>query len=237
MIRTAAAQPASTTRNHWLYGAVPGLLAFVLLTWWIHHIDGPTGLDEAVLATTVRVRTTPLTIVATAVTGLGSTVGVIIAGFLAALLLLWRTRRLLLPLILTIAVVETAAVVFLTKELIARDRPPTEWLIGAPAGDPAFPSGHTTNGSVVYVLSAIYLATTLAHRWSRALLVASGVLTGLAIGLSRVYLGYHWATDVLGGWLLAIAVCGTASYVAARLQRIDRPVGYGAGVAYQRTPR
>lgn len=227
----------STTRHRWLYGAALGFPAFILLTWWVHHIDGPAGIDEAVLAATVQGRTRPLTIVATVSTGLGSTVGVIIAAILAALLLLWRTRRLLLSLILTITVVETAAVVFLTKELVARDRPPTDWLIGAPAGDPAFPSGHTTNGSVVYVLSAIYLATTLTHRWSRALLVAAGILIGIAIGLSRIYLGYHWATDVLGGWLLAIAVCGTATYVACRLQRIDGSVGYGAEVAHQRAPR
>lgn len=227
----------STTRHGWLYGAALGFPAFILLTWWVHHIDGPAGFDEALLAAAVQLRTAPLTTVATVVTALGSTIGVIVAAILAALLLLWRTRRLLLPLILTIAVVETAAVVFLTKELIARDRPPTYWLIGAPAGDPAFPSGHTTNGSVVYVLSAIYLATTLTHRWSRALLVAAGMLTGIAIGLSRIYLGYHWATDVLGGWLLATAVCATATHVACRLQRIDRAVGYGAGVAYQRAPR
>lgn len=204
------------TGRRWLSAAVPGFFAFVLLAWWMHLIGGPTALDQRVLAGVVETRTEPLTLAARAVTSLGSTVGVIIAATAAALILVQRTRSLRLTLTLAIAVVETAAIVFLIKEVVARDRPPVDLLIGPPASDPAFPSGHTTNGTVVWLLGTLFLSTTLVRRWSRGLLIAAGIVTSTAIGLSRIYLGYHWATDVLGGWLLATAVCGTAMYVACR---------------------
>lgn len=210
------AELETTTGRRWLYAAVLGFAAFVLLTWWVRRTDGPTVLDQRVLSSVVDTRTAPVNLAAAVVTSLGSTVGVIIAAAALALSLSWRTRSLRLPLVLTVAVVETAAIVFLIKEVVARERPPVRWLIGTPAGDPAFPSGHTTNGTVVWLLGMLFVSTTLVRRWSRAVLIATGTVTSLAIGLSRIYLGYHWTTDVLGGWLLALAVCGTAAYVVRR---------------------
>ena len=210
--------PSRATRTWWLAVAVLGWVGFTAMAVWMWHSGGPTGLDDAVLAAVVAHRTAALGATATAMTALGSFRVVAVVAALIAGLLVWRTRNLLQPLTLLITVVETGSIVYLTKEVVGRDRPPVASLVGPPALDPSFPSGHTTSGTVVWVLGAMLLASTLTRRWARRLVTVTGILLGVVIGLTRVYLGYHWASDVLGGWLLAIAICATALYLAARLR-------------------
>ena len=182
------------------------------------QLGAPTGLDQNALAAMVTIRTTSLDTAAAVVTDLGSFRVVAIVAAVVAGTLIWRTRNLLLPLTLLITVVEASSIALLIKEMVGRARPPVATLVGPPALDPSFPSGHTTSGSVVWVLSALLLASTLHQRWAGRLVIVAGITIAVAVGLTRVYLGYHWATDVLGGWLLATAICTTAIYLAVRLR-------------------
>lgn len=79
-------------------------------------------------------------------------------------------------------------------------------MLGAPLTDKAFPSGHAAAGSVVVLLIALLLGSTATKPLVRRLLVIIGCLLALLIGWSRSYLGDHWPTDVLAGWLLAAAM-------------------------------
>jgi membrane-associated phospholipid phosphatase len=90
----------------------------------------------------------------------------------------------------------------LLNHLVGRARPPYEDWWGA-AGGPAFPSGHTTMATVLGVLGAWALLERAPHR--RRALVAAAVATAAAVGLSRVWLGVHWPSDVVGGWLFGTA--------------------------------
>jgi membrane-associated phospholipid phosphatase len=195
-----------------------GWTAFFAMAVWMSRSGEPTTLDNTVLAAMVAVRTTVLDAAATALTDLGSYRVVAVVTVVIAGILLWRTRNLLLPLTLVITMVETSSIVYLTKEIVGRARPPIAFVVGPPAADPSFPSGHTTSGSVVWVLGALLVASTLTQRWARRVVTAVGVALAIVIGLTRSYLGYHWATDVLGGWLLAAGICATAIYLAIRMR-------------------
>lgn len=88
------------------------------------------------------------------------------------------------------------------NRLAARARPPVgDW--ASAAGGFAFPSGHTTAATVAAGLVAWTVSRRLSSRPVRAAVwvVASG--WALGVGWSRVWLGVHWPTDVLGGWLFA----------------------------------
>jgi undecaprenyl-diphosphatase len=91
----------------------------------------------------------------------------------------------------------------LLKALVGRVRPSFPYTATA-LPTPAFPSGHAMNAVIVWGLLAIVTG----RRFPRAripALCAAGLLA-VAAGVSRVYLGVHWPTDVLGGWAAGAAV-------------------------------
>jgi undecaprenyl-diphosphatase len=70
--------------------------------------------------------------------------------------------------------------------------------------EPAFPSGHTTDATAVLATGAYLLVREGLLSRGQAASIASALAVGT--GVSRVVLGWHWATDVLGGWLTGIGV-------------------------------
>lgn len=86
------------------------------------------------------------------------------------------------------------------KDWIHRPRPPVADRLLSVSGW-SFPSGHATGAAAAFVILAVVLTS---HRSTRAR-VAGGTVAGLlvlAVGVSRIYLGVHWFTDVIGGWAL-----------------------------------
>ncbi len=102
---------------------------------------------------------------------------------------------------------------------MARERPLASGALIPLPGDYSFPSGHSVAGLLLYGVLAFLLVRSLRSRGARiAVIIAAAVLIG-SIGLSRVYLGVHWPSDVLGAWLLAGAWLWLCAWVYVRWDR------------------
>ncbi|WP_236672100.1 phosphatase PAP2 family protein [Croceicoccus sp. YJ47] len=86
------------------------------------------------------------------------------------------------------------------KYAIARPRPELVPHL-TEAGGPAFPSGHSFNGAVVYVALALAFAPCVARAPVRHALITAAMVLAALIAMSRIWLGVHWPSDALAGWL------------------------------------
>lgn len=66
----------------------------------------------------------------------------------------------------------------------------------------SFPSGHATVSAVVYLTGGLLMAEAHSQRRMRVLIITCAVIVTMLIGMSRVYLGVHWPSDVIAGWAL-----------------------------------
>ncbi|HEY4070175.1 MAG TPA: phosphatase PAP2 family protein [Sphingomicrobium sp.] len=155
-----------------------------------------------------------LVVVARVFTALGEPEVLIAAGFLVAGWLWWRGRgRFAAGLLLVILV--GRALSEAQKYWIARARPDVEpHLVVVKTS--SFPSGHATSSMIFYLTLALALAART--RWHRA--AASGaILLSILIGTSRVMLGVHWPSDVVGGWSFGLL------WVLLALRPVERLFG------------
>ncbi len=112
------------------------------------------------------------------------------------------------------------------KALFGRDRPEAA-LRMVEAINPSFPSGHAMMSAVVYLTLGALVARFAAARRVKVFVLAGATVLALLVGVSRVYLGVHWPSDVLAGWCLGGA-WALAWWLAAGLWDRWRPITRGA---------
>lgn len=143
---------------------------------------GPHWLPSAVRDVTALGSTTVLTLV------------VLVTASFLALRRRWRSALLVLA-----ATTLGALAVTLVKALIARSRPDLVGRLMEEASH-SFPSGHAANSAIVYLTVAALLFPVVRGWRMRGFVLAVAMLLVGLIGISRVYLGVHWPSDVLAGW-------------------------------------
>ncbi|GII77348.1 hypothetical protein Sru01_23300 [Sphaerisporangium rufum] len=172
-------------------------------------------LDDAMRG----LRTGPLTTLAHALdTAFEPHAGaVLIVAVSAGLLLARRPRTALVTFLLLAAGWGSASLV---KALVARPRPPLAHQLAAELGNDSFPSGH-----VALAMSLAVAAAFLARRTGRLVPVAAaGVVLVVLQGMSRLYLGVHYLSDVAGAIVASVAVTGL-------VLRLDELAGRRSGPA------
>ena len=202
------------------FGALPLLLVTLLVgigiaaiaTWVASEVydavresDDVAVLDRPVLDWMIAHRTPALDQGVTWWTDIAGTIGMPIV---AVLFLVGLTiqRRAWTPLVLLVAAsAGSLAMTIAGKDLIGRARPPLSDAVPPFEHSPSFPSGHTLNATVV-VGTIVYLLLLRQSRVvTRVWTIVVGTLFVLSVGVSRVFLGHHWTTDVLAAWALGLA--------------------------------
>lgn len=117
------------------------------------------------------------------------------------------------------------------KVLFGRDRP-EENLRLVEAINASFPSGHAMLSAVVYLTLGALVARFVPRRRVKVYVMVGAVVVALAVGLSRVYLGVHWPSDVLGGWCLG-AAWALAWWLAVQMWDRFRPLEVASGTISQ----
>jgi undecaprenyl-diphosphatase len=85
----------------------------------------------------------------------------------------------------------------------------------------SFPSGHAANSAIVYLVLGMLLARVETTYAAKVLVLAVCILMTAAIGLSRIYLGVHWPSDVLAGWLMGASWALLCWYVLTRTSWVE----------------
>ncbi|MFC6318287.1 phosphatase PAP2 family protein [Corynebacterium gerontici] len=164
--------------------------------------------DETLLDISANDRNTTAAQTVTWFTNIGTTA---FTAPIATVLVLWLSWKLQQwwPIAITI-VAATCSVLTTTlvKEWLGRPRPEHVFAVAPFEYAPSFPSGHTLNAVVVFGIIAMLYA-------SRRAYIAAGIYIVL-MGASRIWLGHHWFSDVLAGWLLGIAWLLVLSVIFAK---------------------
>lgn len=156
------------------------------------------GIDERVARTLIDWRSGPLDGVVKTVSALGG-LTVAVAMLVVLLLLVWHECRALAWTLLA-ASAARPVLEWVLKELVDRARPDIDRLV--PGNGPSFPSGHVMAAIAIWgLLPPVVAIVSGRHRaWWWSVAVSATVIA--AVAFSRVYLGVHWLTDVLGALML-----------------------------------
>ena len=185
---------------------------------------GPARFDAAALNESIEERSAGLTGLAVVITNLGSTAAMAVLAVLVGAFCWWRGRR--ADAVLAVVAMGTASVVFTgLKMALDRSRPPAASRLVS-ASNESLPSGHATM-AVVVIGTVVVLAWTGLGLGARVAMVLAAAAWVGAVGTTRVYLGVHWFSDVIAGWLVGaawLAVCVAVwAWWRRRTERPTRP--------------
>jgi membrane-associated phospholipid phosphatase len=195
-----------------------GLSLFASLTEDVIHNDPLTVFDVRLLTWTQAHATPTGTRIFTAISSLGSLPVMSVLALGVALLLVLRHRWIALA-GWSAAIAGGGLLDGILKIAIQRPRPPTAAALLQHSW--SFPSGHAMGSLIGYGMLAYLLVTLWVHaRRAQVAIVAAAALLVVAIGVSRLYLGVHYFSDVAGGYaagMLWLSACASGLEVAHRM--------------------
>lgn len=182
-------------RPEWLQWRFIAAIVTLAALWLAMLMLGTGPVDRSIYEALYAGHRPALAALAHLLTALGEPT-VLIAACAALALWLWHTGRGRLGIVLLLIAMLGRALSEAQKYWIARVRPDLEPHLVA-VKTQSFPSGHATSSMIFYLTVA--LALTARTRWERPA-AAAAIMLSFLVGISRVMLGVHWPSDVVGGW-------------------------------------
>ncbi|MBN7773364.1 phosphatase PAP2 family protein [Clostridium aminobutyricum] len=212
-------------KRAWIVGGALG--CFVITAYFVCHslsTGQPLAFDTVLREMLIGFRGDLLNPILIGITYLGNSQNIILI-CIVLLFLASSRRKYGFPLAITACASVTIQTYF--KVIVHRPRPElTEFLITQ--GGYSFPSGHSCTGLVFYGLFAYLVVHNLKDRTAARAIAATFIVLIVLIGISRVYVGVHYPTDVVGGWSLGIVILMGAIEIIERIQNKEKKRSFKA---------
>lgn len=215
------AEPVASYRSLVGYALALVLLAVLALIVHTHHV---LQVDVTVTRAIQRFHPNWFDWLMRRISDPGETRGALIGGAVVAVVLLALRTRLAaaVAFVATVLAIVTGDVV---KLLVDRPRPtPGLVQVAQHINERSFPSGHVVHYTVLCGFLCYVILTRWPPSWTRTVGLVLLALPVLLVGVSRIYLGEHWASDVVGGYLLGAIFLGLAiqTYDRLRARYVER---------------
>ncbi len=176
------------------------LSIFILI--WLSTITRISANFDSYIYQKVILLLSPIdTKIAIFISDIGSALPITI--FCVILLLIYKTRyRWGFP--LSIAMITSSELNLIFKDIFGRERPNILRLVNET--DYSFPSGHAMSNATLYILLILLILKYIKNKKIKIILIMLSILLTILIGISRIYLGVHYATDIIGGWILGASI-------------------------------
>ncbi|WP_158233779.1 phosphatase PAP2 family protein [Sporosarcina sp. P3] len=170
------------------------------------HVQSISSFDEPIIDFVQSAESPGLTSIMKLFTTIGSTTSVALLALLTLGVLVWKKHR-AQAVLFAIALAGTGILNQLLKFIFKRERPDFHRLIDI--GGYSFPSGHTMMAFSLYTILAYIVWRNLVNSGSRVAIILLAAMMIVMIAVSRIYLGVHFPSDIVGGvlassvWLFA----------------------------------
>ncbi len=224
-----AAQEVAAARVPWYRAVKRGqillgvyalqLALFGLLAWWV-HFHSVLSIDVTITREFQENQAPWLRYTMIAVSYIGSTPLLSTGLIILATIIFWVVRLRLEAVFIAGVSATSALLNALLKVIVGRPRPTTNLVeVLQTAGGQSFPSGHVMTYIAFWgVLFSLAIILFKGKRWWRIALVIVPALLVVLVGPSRVYLGDHWASDVLGAYLIGGVWLGLSLWLYLKLK-------------------
>lgn len=185
-----------------------GWTGYFLLLGSVQSGAGLSELDRPVMEWMVANRSPEATAVIAFITTLTGPVAMPFIVLAACIFWIRRSRGMQRPLLLAAGMLLGVTLVFITTRLVDRPRPPAELMLLERDPTSSFPSGHVV-GTADMMFLLMYLAVSRWQKWLYTIIgIIASIIGVVTVAITRLYLGYHWLTDVTASIALALVVLG-----------------------------
>ncbi|EAR25301.1 hypothetical protein A20C1_01896 [marine actinobacterium PHSC20C1] len=202
---------------------VLGLVSLLTLWWSVLQPDALTAMDTAVQAWLEQNQSESLTLLMIIFTEIFGPIALPI--IVLAVTVTWgvRSKNSWRPFLLAAGTLSGVIIVQVITRVVGRSRPPEDLMLYGIDGTFSFPSGHVLGVADFFLILTFLVFSRRSNPGWAAVSYIVAVVFVIGTALSRLYLGYHWASDVLASMALAMVIIGTV--IAVDTYRTARVAG------------